>query len=172
MKKQRKIRKPKWMSVKWLKANYATVIGYVWGYISILIAIVFLLVLCFDTDFEAATKSDWDYMYEQLEILEKEGSEAFANMEDIKLTLENRTLTFESEQCKLILEMNDENMFVETSKVDKAYLGFEIFGVGIAAIWLSCAVGGGTFAVGLLLFAGIEWGCEKINLLLKRNRES
>ena len=172
MKKQGKIRKPKWLSVEWLKANYAKVIVHGWVILCLIISILIFLNLCFVTDFKAATRSDWDYLYEKLDTLEKEGTEAFANMEDIKLTLEDRTLTVESEQCRLILEMNNENVFVETSKEDKAFLGGEILGIGISIIVISGICGLGFFALGIVLLSAIQWCFIKINLLLKRKRES
>ena len=135
MGKQRKFTKPERMSVKWINQNIAVSIIML---IATIGAISFFGDWVSCLDWKKATDEDWNYLYEQAEIIKGSQLEvADDTMMEIKL---------ESNECILILKKYRYSQAVEIIEYDKAtsiigtIVGVPIMAVISVILWYVIAV--------------------------------
>ena len=154
---------------KWLNEETAKTIRVI---IAVVVAIVISLWLMSLPDYEKATKDDYKYLYDCLEILKIQGIEALHDMEDVEVHMQDKKLTLEHKECTLVFQMTDEHTFTEIERQDNAWLEFEIFIVIGMAIYAGGIVGYFFYTFEDIFAHICKWCFTKIKSLLKRNRES
>lgn len=157
--------------LKWLKEDVINIVIVIMLVIAIAVAVIIAKALIGATDYEAATTADYNYLYEQLPILEKQGLNACNNLEDIKVTIQKKYIQIESKQCALIMEIDAEGNFIENSRQDKALKGLDMIATAMASVAISFLIGLLMFFVEVLIWCFGEW-CLKKFWLLKKKRES
>ena len=157
--------------LKWLKENLINIVMVIMFVIAIAISVISTKALISATDYEVATTADYNYLYEQLPILEKQGLDACNNLDDIKVTIQKNYVQIESERCILVMEMDGNGNFIEKSRQDKALYGLDLIPIVITSVSLAFLIGIFVLFVELLIWCCGKCCLEKI-VLLKKNRES
>ena len=123
-------------------------------------------------DFTPATQDEWTYLYEQVAIFEESGIEQIYTTEDIKITYEGNSIKLESEQCVVILEVDNEHTLNEVEKYDKAYLNGDAIVLIIALAFADVTVSILFFFIEMLVLAiFLKWIQLWSNLAKKKHKE-
>ena len=112
MEKQRKLKRPEWLSFRWMKENIdATIIMLVACIVSVSIFASWFA----SVDWHKATNEEWNQLYQQAEAIQKQQLETIVNDHSV-----NVEITIESDECKLILQKGEDDKFSRIIATDKA----------------------------------------------------
>lgn len=148
------------------KLNARHVICLLMLIVAFIVAVVSAAIMFCSTDFKPATTADWDYLYEQLDKFESQGLSSAYDLDDVKITVSEKTVVIESEQCSLSFLVDNNGNLSESTRDDKAALGvLSITSLTIIIVSLSISFAIITLFVEVLLCVLCDFCFHKIKSL-------